>query len=327
MTIATLLLATLLGVVAGCLIAWSLLGRPLPAIPRCGDCGADARAAALGSRRCGCGADLAAPCAIRLDGWRSSRGLLALGIVLALTLLAGLWIGIANARLRLQWVDRLPVPILNIGLGSAATWARESLLRRLDAGLVTEASAQSITEAMVRAYESRQAGLLPPPACADLAFLLPPDSPLVATMVRACFSGTVGLVNPDPVLPEERVTFKVVSGKVANAADAFQWVESVTVDGSEVEWARVRPSDGEGLPMTRFLESNGHIALTLPPGLAPGEHRVTVRMAIGWTDLPVRRIQRAAIAAGSEGPESWGVGVRYRMIESTTTVSVVRSKS
>lgn len=326
MAIALLVVATLLGLGAGCLVAWSLLGRPLAAVPRCGGCGADARAAALGSRRCECGADLGAPCAIRLDGWRSSRGRMTLGLAFAAMLAAGLWIGITNARLRLRWVDRLPVPILNVGLASSATWARESLLRRLDAGLVTADSAQAITESMVRAYESRHSGLLPPPECAALSFLLPAESPLVATMIRASFSGTVGLVDEGPVLPEERITLKVVSGKVANTADAFHWVDRISVDGVEVEWTPVRANDGAALPMSRFLQPNGHIALTLPPGLEPGEHRVVVRMAIGWTDLPLRRISRATIAEGSGGPDTWGVGVRYRMTESTATVSVVGAK-
>lgn len=317
MSIALMVLVGAVAALAAALIVRAHLGRRAADRPCCAACGADARAAAITGAVCACGADLTVPRAVRLVGSRRSRGILLTGLALAALVAVFLAGEIANARRGLEWSDRLPTMVLNAGLESAATWARESVIRRLDAELIDRESAPAVATALLKAYTSRQTGLIPPPSCARLAFLLPADDPAIEVMLKSSFTGKCALVDEEAILPEQRVLVRMVSGKLGDIADAFHWFESVSVDGQPVEWGFVQSTDGQAVPGTRFASNRLHVAFTLPPGLKPGEHVITVRMAMGWTDLPLRRVARSAAALTSGGPDTWGVGVRYRMAEST----------
>jgi hypothetical protein len=304
------LFAAMLALLAGAFIASGLLGRASGELPVCSRCGVDGRPAFLHRRACACGADLSRAGAIRLIGVRRSARGVVVGALHAAAAFGVLAFGLSNARKELRAVDHAPLWVLTTGLASSAEWARASLERRMNAGLVRPELASRIVMAANRGIEAASRADARPlrfgRVTERLAFLIPPTEPLAEEFVLLTSAARLERSGKGVVRSGDEVVLRL-TGDERSPSELdmrFHRIDEVTLEGEPIAWRlrdRFRPELLRSLPL---MMEDDELVITLPKDLAPGRHAVSVRVTSGWCDVPLE-------FAATAGPiEEWNAGVR-----------------
>ncbi|MDZ4831762.1 MAG: hypothetical protein SGJ09_16395 [Phycisphaerae bacterium] len=237
-------------------------------------------------RRCDCGADLAAPRAIRSRGrvrrrWAVVNGALLIALSIAIVIV-GAWMRTTKRG----WSDALPTSVLMYGLERGDDWAAESLWRRMSRNALREDEAEEILGQFAGAPPVRSRSFQNEQMLGHLALAAPAISPARNAALASMVANLISV--PLPVRPGQRVALAITrASPMLVGYDYFLRLDSATLDGAPIGLHRgVSPYFPSGT--TAFITFNMHIEFDPPANLAAGKHEIRLRCVGGWaTPSPI----------------------------------------